>query len=408
MRIRNVILIIFLLFLFLSQKAFSQYYKVDTTSKADWLVKELFLKSKNSNLLIKNILYSGEKASKGSFFYESNFQVLPKNGIILSTGNVIDSEGPNRSNASTENYTEGDAEIEYLTNSQSFDAAKIEFDFMSLTDSISFTFVFASEEYPEYVKKGVSDAFAFIITDHKTGIKTNLAKLPGSNIPITVDLVNSENNRNYFINNTHLYYAVRNYTLEEVKFNTEIQSLFQFDGFTKPISIGLRLSPYNLYHFKIVIADVGDRKYDSWVLLKGKSFESCGNLINPSKDDLNEYLLHFATDTIEITEENKEIKLITPVYFDFDSFIIKDSSFDVLDIICSILNGSRYQLKINGFADKVGYTKYNMKLSQLRADSVKDYFISKGIESGRIISIGKGVLPNEDDVYSRKVEFIFE
>ncbi|MCK7537070.1 MAG: choice-of-anchor L domain-containing protein [Marinilabiliales bacterium] len=126
---------------------------------------------------------------------------------------------------------------------------------------MSFVFVFASEEYPEYVKKGVSDAFAFIVTDTETGQSTNLAKLPNSNIPITIDLINNSINKTYYIDNTHLNFAIRDYTLEELKYHTEIKQLFEFDGFTTPISTGLKLKPFCLYHFKVVIADVGDRKY---------------------------------------------------------------------------------------------------------------------------------------------------
>ncbi|MBL4788789.1 MAG: choice-of-anchor L domain-containing protein, partial [Kordiimonadaceae bacterium] len=46
----------------------------------------------------------------------------------------------------------------------SFNAARLEFDFVPQSDSISFNFVFGSEEYLEFVNGGVNDAFGFFIS----------------------------------------------------------------------------------------------------------------------------------------------------------------------------------------------------------------------------------------------------
>jgi flagellar motor protein MotB len=404
---RSLIIILVLGLFIFPQIAICQYFKVDTTKRVDWLLNNSFLRTENSRIKIKNIHYSGEKVSLGNFGYKGYYNVLPTDGIIIGTGSVIEAEGPNRTNVSTENYSNGDVDIERIVNNKSFDAAKIEFDFMSLTDSISFTFVFASEEYPEYVKKGVSDAFAFIITDAETGNSTNLAKLPNSNTPITIDLINRDINKNYYIDNTHLNFAVRDYTTDELKFHTEIKQLFEFDGFTKPISTGLKLKPFCLYHFKIVIADVGDRKYDSWVLLKGNSFVSCGIIRNPTKQEMIEYLRHFSNDTLNLIENNDVLSLIMPIYFDFDSEILKIEYYPILNHIVTLLSSSNFNLTINGFADKVGEANYNQKLSQKRADKVKDYLVTKGIERNRLNAVGKGVLSNNTNDISRKVEFVF-
>jgi len=47
-------------------------------------------------------------------------------------------------------------------------------------------------------------------------------------------------------------------------------------------------------------------------------------------------------------------------------------------------------IRIIGYTDRLGTTAYNMKLSQRRADAVKAYFVSKGIDANRLVSIGRG------------------
>ncbi|MDX9696267.1 MAG: OmpA family protein, partial [Bacteroidales bacterium] len=375
---------------------------------ADWLISEFFLKDHSSGIQLKNIKFTGEKKSLGYFIYKGEFKILPSDGIILSTGNVIDSEGSLGNIASTENHSDGDIDIEIIANNRSYDAAIIEFDFMSFSDSVSFSYVFASEEYPEYVNFGVSDAFAFLVSEKDDNKKINLATLPNSSIPITIDLINIKANSQYFIANSHIDFINQNYSESALRFYYENKRLFEFDGFTVVLETGLKLKPFTIYHFKIVIADVGDMKFDSWVLLKGNSFRSCGLKSNPTKQQITTYFNEFSTDTLHISELDSTISIETPIYFEFDSDKLNDSAQTIIDHIITMLNNTDFSLEINGYADKVGNNKYNIELSKLRADAVKNYIISKGISEKRIESAGKGVLELQDDHLSRKVQFIFK
>lgn len=377
----------------------SQVFNVINEHKAEVLVNNHFISKNHSGIKIRNIHYTGMINAIGYFNYNSKFSDLPPNGIILSTGKARDAMGPNNSTASTENHSNGDADLSRITKSKSFDASVIEFDFMSLTDSINFVFQFASEEYPEYVNKGVSDIFGFFISDFESNTKQNIAVLPNTNTPITIDLINEETNSNYFIANYPTYSESRHYY--------ETSNLFMFDGFTKPIYTGLKLRPYHWYHFKIVITDIGDRKFDSWILLKGNSFVSNGEKINPDSLNLTEYF-KFTNDSLTFISKENKLILETPIYFEFDSHKLNSSSLNCLNSIKDILEFSNYNLDIIGYTDKSGSTNYNQVLSENRASEVAKYFIESGIDSNRINSYGKGEIHlNSEAEKSRKVEFIF-
>jgi flagellar motor protein MotB len=377
----------------------SQVFNVINEHKAEVLVNNHFISKNHSGIKIRNIHYTGMRNAIGYFNYKSKFSDLPPNGIILSTGKARDAMGPNNSTASTENHSNGDADLSGITKSKSFDASVIEFDFMSLTDSINFVFQFASEEYPEYVDKGVSDIFGFFISDFESNTKQNIAVLPNTNTPITIDLINEKTNSKYFVANYPTYSESRHYY--------ETSNLFMFDGFTKPIQTGLKLKPYNWYHFRIVITDIGDRKFDSWIFLKGNSFVSNGEMIKPDSLNLTEYF-KYSKDSLIITNVENKLILETPIYFEFDSYELNNSSLNCLNSIKDILEFSNYKVDIIGYTDKSGSTNYNQVLSDKRAAKVEKYFIESGIDNNRIKSYGKGELQqNNESEKSRKVEFVF-
>ncbi len=81
------------------------------------------------------------------------------------------------------------------------------------------------------------------------------------------------------------------------------------------------------------------------------------------------------------------------VYFNSGSSKIKPVSYKVLDKNVKILNSGKNKKKdfiITGYTDNVGDANYNKKLSQSRAESIMNYFASKGVKSGRMTAIGMG------------------
>jgi len=77
--------------------------------------------------------------------------------------------------------------------------------------------------------------------------------------------------------------------------------------------------------------------------------------------------------------------------FDFDSDVLKPKGKVALDEFARGLEGISYDVIVAvGHADRIGNPDYNQRLSVRRAESVKAYLVSKGIEGNRIFTDGKG------------------
>lgn len=95
----------------------------------------------------------------------------------------------------------------------------------------------------------------------------------------------------------------------------------------------------------------------------------------------------------EVKEEVKQRLAFVAKAIQFESgkTTIKKSSFKLLDEVTGILNQyPDYKMEVNGHTDNVGKPAKNMELSKGRAAAVKAYFMSKGIDAGRIESEGYG------------------
>jgi OOP family OmpA-OmpF porin len=78
-------------------------------------------------------------------------------------------------------------------------------------------------------------------------------------------------------------------------------------------------------------------------------------------------------------------------FFDFDRSVLKPEGKAKLDDLASKVGGINLEVVIAvGHTDTIGSASYNQALSNRRAESVKAYLVSKGIESNRIYTEGKG------------------
>jgi outer membrane protein OmpA-like peptidoglycan-associated protein len=94
------------------------------------------------------------------------------------------------------------------------------------------------------------------------------------------------------------------------------------------------------------------------------------------------------------SEKSIKVQLIEAaedVLFELDKATLTAGSYDALDDILKVLqNNPDMKIDINGHADSTGSEDYNYQLSKKRAETVRNYFIEKGIASNRLMAEGFG------------------
>lgn len=218
-----------------------------------------------------NASYVGMPIASGSF--SSTGTVLGLNsGIVLTTGEAVQSIGPNNDDASSTAFNSiGDSDLESLTGIQTFDAAVLEFDFIPQSDTLTFRYVFASEEYPEYVCSEFNDLFGFFISGPGIVGKSNLALIPGTTSPVAINTIN-----NGSIGTSINGPPSTNCGLANAAFyidNTGGIDI-QYDGLTTIFTAEKFVTKCLTYHLKIAIADGADSALNSGVFIEAGSLSS--------------------------------------------------------------------------------------------------------------------------------------
>jgi OOP family OmpA-OmpF porin len=87
----------------------------------------------------------------------------------------------------------------------------------------------------------------------------------------------------------------------------------------------------------------------------------------------------------------EKVTFAADVLFDFDKAVVKPEGKSKLDDLSSKVRGINLEVVIAiGHADSIGSDAYNQRLSVRRAESIKAYLVSKGIEPNRVYTEGKG------------------
>jgi gliding motility-associated-like protein len=199
-------------------------------------------------------------------------------GLILGTGDVTQYTGPNVSGSVGNWQTPGlfpgpDPDLVAIGTAGIYDQALLEFDFIPTGDSIVFNYIFGSDEYPEFVNAGFNDAFGFFISGPGiSGIYEfggdNIAIIPNTSTPVTIDNVNAGLNSQYYVDNAG---------------GADVE----FDGYTVVLQAAALVQCGETYHIKLAINDAGDGVWDSAVFLEANSFSSNAPDIQIQLVDIN-------------------------------------------------------------------------------------------------------------------------
>ncbi|MFZ2291020.1 choice-of-anchor L domain-containing protein [Corynebacterium casei] len=164
---------------------------------------------------------------------------------VLSTGKIDDVTRDPSVRASTNLRGPGDELLSEYAGYPTYDAVTYSVDIIPNTGTLAIDFVFASEEYPEYVGSKYNDVLA-IFVDGK-----NCAFVPGTETPVSVNSINHLTNSQYYIDNS--------------KGASGLNTVF--DGVTTPLTCRVPVTPERKIEVKIMLADGSDRVWDSAVAL---------------------------------------------------------------------------------------------------------------------------------------------
>ena len=268
-RKNSLLLITLLLGILCSGKLHAQLIVTEASDLDGWtadsLVRNILL---DNGVTISNAKFNGSEGVIGcNLIGKFETGITPTNigmesGLILATGGASVAIGPNNTDetmvpSTCETYYDDD--LASIASGPIVDVAVLEFDFIPWDNTLTFSFVFGSEEYMEYVGQGYNDVFGFFVEginpsggyyDHQ-----NMALIPGTTEVVSIDNVNLNYNSEYYINNIG-------------------GTTIQFDGFTTLIEVSFNVVPMSNYHIKMAICDVGDDFADSGVFLEAHSFST--------------------------------------------------------------------------------------------------------------------------------------
>jgi len=277
---------LFLSFFLFSFISYSQI-TIDITAPYDsptHLIDDVLL---GGGIIASNHTYQGDSVQIG-YFDATNTSLGISNGIVMGTGeiSVLDpfflGFGAILSNLATDpdllNVANSVPPLLPSPHTNSFtvssinDVAVLEFDFIPTSDSLSFQYVFGSEEYFAFENSQFNDVFGFFLSGpgitgpysspsfHPNG-SVNLAIVPGSNppLPITISSVNSVTpiNAQYFVDN-----------------RGGLDTIAYADGYTTVLTAYAAVQCGEIYHIRLAIADGSDTGLSSFVWLQAGSFSS--------------------------------------------------------------------------------------------------------------------------------------
>ena len=231
-------------------------------ASAAQMVAELLAADPGMIVLGASVLYTGSPDASGTF--AGGGGILPfDSGVALTSGRRNLIPGPNSDPfTGVNNGLPGDPDLTAIAGDPTYDVSKLVFSFIPEGNAIRFEYVFGSDEYDEFVGAPFNDTFAFLLNG------VNIALIPGTAIPVSINTVNEGQNAEYFTNNNGSGLDI------------EYDGLVGANDAYRLVATGA-VTPGVVNTISLIIGDVSDGFIDSGVLLRGGSFTSIGRPTPP-------------------------------------------------------------------------------------------------------------------------------
>jgi gliding motility-associated-like protein len=243
--------------------------QVDDSGSIQQIVQAL----QGPNVTITNVSINGDFSAKPAGRFNDPLGLLDVHkGLLMTCGKARYAIGPNNSskkswpaaNPTVLPLPDNDADLESVVPGEDlYDVISVEFDITVSNSVLSFSYIFGSEEYPEYEHQ-YNDVFGFFISGPGIAGVKNLA-VTNTGVPVSVKSINTDKNSNFYVSNGDGSNPAKDFYV-------------QYDGFTKKLVAQAEVIPCETYHIKLAIADAGDEILDSGVFIEEGSFTSYSKL----------------------------------------------------------------------------------------------------------------------------------
>jgi gliding motility-associated-like protein len=234
-----------------------------------------------SGVTISNATFNGSSSiisskQPGSFVAGGNalIQMGIDSGMIMTSGIADTAIGPNgKCDAGMDVSGPGDADLTVIAGINTYDKCVIEFDFIPVSDTIRFRYVFGSEELFLYCYQ-FNDAFGFFLSGPGingtfSNSSIDIALMPGSSNYVTINNCCSDSSSVWCNAPLVCGDSSRCHNSPE---NSGLY--YQYNAMTYVFTAQHAVQPCYLYHIKLAVADAHDQILDSGVFLEKGSFSS--------------------------------------------------------------------------------------------------------------------------------------
>jgi hypothetical protein len=207
----------FAMLLLLMTNSMQAQFQVTNTANASsaydpiTLISNVFI---GQGMDIDTIIFEGSPQQVG-YFQNGGTAIGINEGILITNGNAESAATANTSGSTTTSYntTNTTSPLNGIATGNVNDIAQYTIVFTPTSSTLSFNYVFGSEEYPEWVGSTFNDVFGFFISGpNNIGPFTNVALVPGTTTAVSINNVNAGSNATYYNSNTAGLHEYDGYT----------------------------------------------------------------------------------------------------------------------------------------------------------------------------------------------------